>query len=100
MKFSSLPLAGSYLIEFDRREDHRGSFVKSFHESTFLNSPLATELIFKEDFYSVSKSRVLRGMHFQLPPHAQDKLVFCLLGESPRLKEATYDAWLGSARTF
>lgn len=58
--------------------DERGSFVKTFHLDTFLQLGLETE--WREEYYSVSRKGVLRGMHFQLPPHDHCKLVYCSAG--------------------
>jgi dTDP-4-dehydrorhamnose 3,5-epimerase/CDP-3, 6-dideoxy-D-glycero-D-glycero-4-hexulose-5-epimerase len=41
---------------------------------------LGLNLEIREEFYSISQKNVLRGMHFQLPPHAHDKLVYCTRG--------------------
>jgi dTDP-4-dehydrorhamnose 3,5-epimerase len=59
--------------------DARGAFVKTFHQAFFEAHGLETQ--FREHYYSVSKRKVLRGLHFQLPPHDQAKLVFCIVGE-------------------
>jgi dTDP-4-dehydrorhamnose 3,5-epimerase len=59
-------------------EDERGRFVKLFNEvagGDYIPEPFA------EEFYSVSTSRVLRGLHFQVPPMDVTKLVTCLAGE-------------------
>jgi dTDP-4-dehydrorhamnose 3,5-epimerase len=61
------------------RMDTRGSFIKTFHQQFFAANNLATS--FCEQYYSLSKQGVLRGLHFQLPPHDQAKLVFCVVGE-------------------
>lgn len=58
--------------------DHRGRFVKPFHCDDF--STAGIELEIKEEYYSVSKKNVLRGLHFQLPPRATIKAVTCLSG--------------------
>lgn len=58
--------------------DERGSFVKTFHRDLFLQQGLETE--WREEYYSVSRKGVLRGMHFQLPPHDHCKLVYCSAG--------------------
>jgi len=58
--------------------DHRGNFVKSFHIGQFKELGIAFLPI--EEFYSTSHLGVLRGMHFQLPPHDHAKLVFCIRG--------------------
>ena len=60
-------------------KDNRGFFVKTFHSELFKKHRLDCD--FKESFYSVSKKGVLRGMHFQLPPHDHEKLVYVTDGE-------------------
>ncbi len=60
-------------------EDERGFFVKTFHESLFKNNGLQSH--FKESYYSMSKKNIIRGMHFQLPPHEHEKLVYVTNGE-------------------
>lgn len=72
-------LNGVFEIKNSIFEDQRGSFVKTFHWDTFAQYGLEAE--FKESFYSVSKKNVLRGMHFQLPPHDHAKLVYVADGE-------------------
>jgi len=60
-------------------EDSRGNFVKPYHEEQL--TTLGIEFELKEEFYSTSCSGVLRGMHFQLPPHAHQKIIYCIAGE-------------------
>lgn len=71
-------------IVLDQHCDVRGSFVKVFAHSVVNDSPvkklLEDEAILKEEFYSISKKNVLRGMHFQLPPHDHLKMVYCPVG--------------------
>ncbi|MBJ6727756.1 dTDP-4-dehydrorhamnose 3,5-epimerase family protein [Geomesophilobacter sediminis] len=62
----------------DRFRDDRGSFVKTFHHGLFTELGLNTD--WREEYYSVSHPRVLRGLHFQLPPHDHEKLVYCSAG--------------------
>lgn len=59
--------------------DHRGSFIKTFHKEAFAENNLPT--LFSEQYYSCSKHRVLRGLHFQVPPHDHAKMVYCVVGE-------------------
>lgn len=59
-------------------EDNRGKFVKLFHRELF--SELGLETRYEEEYFSVSPARVIRGLHFQVPPEAHVKLVSCLLG--------------------
>jgi dTDP-4-dehydrorhamnose 3,5-epimerase len=72
-------------------DDHRGVFVKTFHEDLFAECGLATR--FAEEYYSVSRQRVLRGLHFQLPPHEHTKMVYCVWG---RILDAVVDLRVGS----
>ncbi|MBS1589224.1 MAG: dTDP-4-dehydrorhamnose 3,5-epimerase family protein [Bacteroidetes bacterium] len=69
---------GAALIEFPSFFDHRGSFVKAFHNSSLVNAGIHFQL--KESYFSYSQKDVIRGMHFQLPPHQHAKIVFCPQG--------------------
>ena len=62
----------------DIHRDARGSFVKILHKELYTAAGL--NWCFAEEYYSVSAQRVLRGLHFQLPPHDHIKLVYCLEG--------------------
>jgi dTDP-4-dehydrorhamnose 3,5-epimerase len=73
---TSLP--GCHEIRFSPHLDPRGSFVKTFHRSTF--QTLGLESDFQEIFYTVSQAHVLRGMHFQVPPADHAKLIYCISG--------------------
>jgi dTDP-4-dehydrorhamnose 3,5-epimerase len=73
-------LPGCFVLEPEIKFDERGFFVKTFNAEIFKNFGIHFEV--KEEFFSESKSRVIRGMHFQLPPHAHKKLVYCLTGSA------------------
>ncbi|MET2984904.1 dTDP-4-dehydrorhamnose 3,5-epimerase [Aureibaculum conchae] len=60
-------------------KDDRGKLIKTFHKDTFLELGLETD--FKEEYYSVSKKNVLRGLHFQTPPEDHVKCVTCISGK-------------------
>lgn len=79
MHIKNTYLDGIYEIENNIFTDYRGVFVKTFHDEILKKHGLNTE--FKESFYSVSKQNVLRGMHFQLPPHDHEKLIYVTHGE-------------------
>lgn len=78
MRLIETPIAGCYEIVQDSFSDARGKFVKTFHEDAFRTLGLKTD--WREEYFSVSAKGVLRGMHFQLPPHEHAKLVTCLQG--------------------
>jgi dTDP-4-dehydrorhamnose 3,5-epimerase len=78
MKFLDTKIPGCYLINTKSMNDNRGSFTKIYHHPSFLSK--GVELIFKEQYFSVSNKNVLRGMHFQLPPYDHSKLITCISG--------------------
>lgn len=78
MKFTETKLNGVFIITSDRIEDERGFFVKVFHEGLFKEQGFATEWC--EEYYTISNQRVLRGLHFQVPPYDHEKLVYCTDG--------------------
>lgn len=58
--------------------DQRGIFVKTWHPDLF--SPHGIRMPLAEEFFSVSGRGVIRGMHFQTPPHDHEKIVYCPAG--------------------
>lgn len=78
MRVIETEISGCYEIQGNVFRDERGRFVKTFHKDLFVKNGL--EGNFEEEYYTVSLKRVLRGMHFQIPPHEHAKLVYCILG--------------------
>jgi dTDP-4-dehydrorhamnose 3,5-epimerase len=78
MEFLEAPLPGVRLVRLDRRNDRRGSFVKTFGRSSYAAAGLHFD--FHEEYYTLSGKDVVRGMHFQLPPHDHEKIVYCAVG--------------------
>jgi dTDP-4-dehydrorhamnose 3,5-epimerase len=72
------PFPGTHLLQPKVFSDARGDFVKTYHAEVF--AELGCSFVPAEEFYSTSRAGVLRGMHFQLPPHDHAKLVYCLAG--------------------
>jgi dTDP-4-dehydrorhamnose 3,5-epimerase/CDP-3, 6-dideoxy-D-glycero-D-glycero-4-hexulose-5-epimerase len=58
--------------------DERGLFVKPFNDSNLKGYGI--DFTVRESYYSISRAGVIRGMHFQLPPHQHAKIVFCTQG--------------------
>ena len=73
------PLPGIKILQPFVFEDTRGTFVKPFHEEQLAAQGIHMNI--REEFYSNSVAWVLRGMHFQLPPHAHQKIVYCITGK-------------------
>ena len=78
MELIETKLPGCYIIQPKVFQDERGSFIKTFHQEIFNDYKLETKYV--EQINSISHQNVLRGLHFQLPPHQQTKLVYCLFG--------------------
>lgn len=78
MEFTRELLPGVRLVSLRKFSDQRGSFVKTFAKSVFDGNGEVFD--FREEFYSFSYKDVVRGMHFQLPPHDHVKLVYCAAG--------------------
>lgn len=74
MKIEELPLSGAFVLTPKRFGDERGFFSETFNAKAF--EDIAPGVVFVQDNHSLSRDAgVLRGLHFQLPPHAQGKLV-------------------------
>ena len=81
--------------------DARGFFMESFNQQAF-DAALGHEVRFVQDNHSRSARGVLRGLHYQLPPHAQGKLVRvtqgCVFDVAVDIRPAspTYGRWVGT----
>jgi len=80
MKVTPLNIPDVLLIEPLVFEDSRGFFFESFREDIFKNET-SLNVSFVQDNHSKSSQGVLRGLHYQLPPHAQGKLTRVIQGE-------------------
>jgi dTDP-4-dehydrorhamnose 3,5-epimerase len=87
------------LIPSRRHGDARGWFTETYNRDTF--AALGIECTFVQDNHSLS-AFTLRGLHFQIPPHGQDKLVRCIQGRifdiavDIRRGSPTYGQWVGA----
>ncbi|NMB37414.1 MAG: dTDP-4-dehydrorhamnose 3,5-epimerase [Bacteroidales bacterium] len=79
MKIIQTPFEGLYILETVNYEDNRGTFQKLFNYDFFVENNL--ECDFKEFYYSTNKKNVVRGMHFQTPPHDHVKIVYVSKGK-------------------
>jgi len=79
MIFNPTPLAGAYLIELERKGDERGFFARAFCEHEFQAHDLVSHFCQVNNSFSVHKG-TLRGLHYQLAPMAETKLVRCIRG--------------------
>jgi dTDP-4-dehydrorhamnose 3,5-epimerase len=79
MKFNKTPLDGAYLIELEKRGDNRGFFARFFCENEFGAQGLLTHFVQINNSLT-GKKATLRGMHYQLQPSAEVKVVRCIRG--------------------
>ena len=78
MQINPIPLPGAQLITLPAFTDDRGRFVKTFHDTALQEAGIHFTL--RESYFSLSHKDVIRGMHFQTPPHQHSKIVFCPKG--------------------
>ena len=86
MNIISTKIEGVYLIKPKIFNDDKGSFFESFNMKVF-QKETNQKINFVQDNQSVSSKNILRGLHFQKPPHAQAKLVRA----THKFKEDSYD---------
>lgn len=93
-------LEGLLLIKPDIYADERGLFIETWNEAKF-NSLISQKINFVQDNFSFSFKNVLRGLHYQLNPFDQGKLVRCSQGKifdvaiDIRSKSETFGQWAG-----
>ena len=80
MKVTALAIPDVLLFEPKVFGDERGFFFESFNQQRF-NAATGLDLQFVQDNHSKSAKGVLRGLHYQLPPKAQGKLVRVVAGD-------------------
>lgn len=99
MKFIKLDIPGLVLIEPSVFSDERGFFMESYNRKVFAENGIDMEFV--QDNHSRSSKGVLRGLHFQKPPFAQDKIIRVTKGEvydvavDIRPQSPTFGKWSG-----
>ncbi len=99
MRLTYTPLPGLWILEPKVFEDARGWFFESYNEKVF--EELGITAKFVQDNVSFSRKGVLRGLHYQLAPMSQGKLVRVSKGEvfdvavDIRRNSATFGKWFG-----
>jgi len=79
MIFTATPTPGAFLIDLEKRGDERGFFARAFCEKEFAAGGLVTRFVQVNNSQSAQKG-TLRGMHYQLAPMAETKMVRCIRG--------------------
>jgi dTDP-4-dehydrorhamnose 3,5-epimerase len=100
LKSSKLEIPEVVLFEPRVFSDDRGAFFESFNSNAFRDAT-GLDIEFFQDNHSVSAKNVVRGLHYQLAPMAQGKLVRCVAGAvfdvavDIRKSSPTFGKWVG-----
>jgi len=100
MQVTNAPLDGLKVIDPDKFDDSRGYFLKSFEKKAFSEQGIDFDITQVNHSFNHAKG-TLRGMHLQVEPFAQTKLVFCIKGKvfdvaiDLRKDSPTYKEWYG-----
>lgn len=100
MIFMETKLKGAFVIEPEKKEDDRGFFARIFEKKQFDEMGLDTNL-FQSNISFNKKKGTLRGMHYQLPPYEETKIVRCTRGSiydviiDLRKNSDTFMKWFG-----
>jgi dTDP-4-dehydrorhamnose 3,5-epimerase len=100
MRFVQTPLAGVWMIELEQFGDERGWFARTFDAEEFQARGLDPTVVQCNASFNARRD-TLRGMHFQLEPHGEPKLVRCVRGAifdvaiDLRRGSATHAGWHG-----
>lgn len=103
LKFTRLAIADVILVEPSVFKDERGEFMEVYKQSEFEHFGITERFV--QDNRSISKKNVLRGLHYQIHPKAQAKLVQCVKGSvfdvavDIRKNSPTFGQWVGSELT-
>ncbi len=98
-EFEKLEIQDVVLIKPKVFSDERGFFLESYKKSDFVRNGIDKDFV--QDNHSRSVKGVLRGLHYQLPPKAQGKLVRCIRGKifdvavDIRKNSPTFGKWVG-----
>jgi dTDP-4-dehydrorhamnose 3,5-epimerase len=107
MKFQKTALDGVILVAPTLHGDDRGFFVETYQEQRYRSNGIDVQFV--QDNHSLSGARTLRGLHAQLAPHPQAKLIRCIQGAifdvavDIRRGSPTFLKWVGyelSAENF
>jgi dTDP-4-dehydrorhamnose 3,5-epimerase len=104
VRFQKTPLEGAYLVELEKRGDERGFFARLFCEKEFGAAGLETRFAQINNSLTLKKG-TLRGLHYQLPPAAEVKVVRAIRGAlwdvivDLRVDSPTYLKWHGAELT-
>ena len=79
MIFTKAPLSGAYLVDLEPRGDARGFFARTFCETEFADHELITRFV-QSNFSVAAQAGTIRGLHYQVAPAPEAKLIRCTKG--------------------
>lgn len=79
MQFTPTTIAGAWVVDLEPRADHRGSFARAYCKREFEAQGIHFEIV-QANLAFTQHAGVVRGLHYQEPPHADQKLVRCVRG--------------------
>jgi dTDP-4-dehydrorhamnose 3,5-epimerase len=100
MIFTETTLKNAYVIELEKREDHRGFFARTWDKKEFEEHNLNSNLVQCNVSFS-KKCGTLRGMHYQKKPFEESKVIRCIKGKifdviiDLRASSSTFKKWVG-----
>ena len=100
MQVLDTPLSGLKIIQPDKFDDNRGYYLKSFEKKALQAKGIDFDIVQISHSFNPTKGTI-RGMHFQIEPFAQGKIVLCVKGSvldvaiDLRKNSATYGEWNG-----
>jgi dTDP-4-dehydrorhamnose 3,5-epimerase len=100
MKFTEIKLKGAFIVEIEKLSDERGFFARSWCQKEFEAHGLNSNLVQANVSFNFKKG-TLRGMHYQIEPYQESKLIRCTRGAiydviiDLRTDSPTYKQWAG-----
>ena len=100
MIFTEIGLEGAYLIDLEKLHDERGFFARGYCSKEFASHGLASRVVQSNVSFNWKKA-TLRGMHYQISPYVESKLVRCTRGAiydviiDLRPESMTFKQWIG-----
>jgi dTDP-4-dehydrorhamnose 3,5-epimerase len=100
MNFIETEIEGLYIVELNKIGDERGFFARAWCEKEFSDKKLTSRMVQANTSYSKDKG-TLRGLHYQVSPHQEAKLMRCIKGAifdvavDLRSDSKTYKEWFG-----
>lgn len=100
MKFHKTELEGAYIVELEKLEDNRGFFARAWCQKEFEDHGLVSSVVQANNSFN-AKAGTLRGMHYQVAPYEETKLIRCTRGAlydvivDLRPDSSTYKCWMG-----